>query len=270
MTPTPVPGPPDNVTAVAGNTSATISWSAPAVAGGSAINSYSAVSSPEGKSCQTSGALSCVVGGLTNGATYTFTVTAGNLSGPGPASLPSNAVTPRASSTFHPITPVRLLDTRSNNGLSGKLSANSPRTFQVAGRLTVPANAVAVTGNVTVVNSTNGWAVYLGPVATAAPATSTVNFGKGQVVGNGLTVSLSGTGMLSATFMSTAGSTTDLVFDVTGYFTSDTTGATYHAMTPVDSSTAAAATGCPASSRPRPRARSSWRAGTESRGTPSR
>ncbi len=36
--------------------------------------------------------------------------------------------------------------------------------------------------------------------------------------GNGLTVALGSNGTLSATYMSTGGNKTDLVFDVTGYF----------------------------------------------------
>jgi hypothetical protein len=135
--------------------------------------------------------------------------------------------------TYHPITPVRLLDTRTGVGLTGKLTANTPRTFPVAGRLGIPANASAVTGNVTVVGSSAGWAVYLGPAPVASPTTSTINFTTGQVAGNGLTVALSATGSLSATYISSGANTTDLVFDVTGYFTSDGTGQTYHPMNPV-------------------------------------
>ncbi|HEY1167881.1 MAG TPA: hypothetical protein VGE81_02705 [Candidatus Limnocylindrales bacterium] len=121
--------------------------------------------------------------------------------------------------TYHPITPARLLDTRSGVGLSGKLVANTPRTFQVTGRGGVPSNATGVTGNVTAVNETNGWAVFLGPNPIANPPTSTINFVKGEILANGLTVALGSAGTLSATYMSTAGATTDLVFDVTGYFT---------------------------------------------------
>jgi spore germination protein YaaH len=134
--------------------------------------------------------------------------------------------------TYHAVAPVRMLDSRSANGLSGKFAANVPRTFQVAGRGTVPANAVAVTGNVTVVNSTAGWAAYLGPVAAAAPTTSTINFVKGEVKGNNLTMTLDSKGALSATFMSSPGNTTDIVFDVTGYYTADATGARFVPMTP--------------------------------------
>jgi hypothetical protein len=138
-------------------------------------------------------------------------------------------------STFHPLTPpVRILDTRSGNGLGGRLLASTPVTFNVAGRAGsgIPANANAVTGNVTVVNQTNPWGIYLGPNPVAYPGTSSMNFDAGQITGNGLTVALSASGTLSATYMANPGNSTDLVLDLTGYFTPDTSGATYHAITP--------------------------------------
>ncbi|MGA2513870.1 MAG: hypothetical protein ABSG37_09670 [Candidatus Limnocylindrales bacterium] len=127
-------------------------------------------------------------------------------------------VSPITGSTYHAISPARLLDTRSGNGLSGPFNANSPRTFGVTGRAGIPAGATAVTGNITAVDETAGWAVYLGPDPTASPGSSTINFGAGEVIGNGLTVALRADGTLSATYMSSSGNTTDLVFDVTGYF----------------------------------------------------
>ena len=147
--------------------------------------------------------------------------------------------------TYHPITPVRAVDTRYDTGLTMKLSANVPQTFQVAGALGIPGNATAVTGNVTVVNPTYSWAVYLGPVETATPATSTINFNAGDIKANGLTVALSGAGQLSATYISFSGNTTDLVFDITGYFTPNMTGASYHPITPVRVVDTRYATGLP-------------------------
>src|SRR5664280_992682 len=105
--------------------------------------------------------------------------------------------------TYHPMNPPsRLLDTRSGNGWSGRIAANTPATFQVSGRGGVPSNATAVTGNVTVVSPTFAWAVFVGPVATPSPSTSTINFKVGDIKGNGLTVALGAGGTLSVTYMS--------------------------------------------------------------------
>ena len=118
------------------------------------------------------------------------------------ALMPAAAVASTSGpAVYVPIAPVRLLDTRVGNGLSAKLSANVPATFQVTGRGGIPADATAVTGNLTVTDSTAGWAVYLGPDPIAYPSSSTINFNKAEILANGLTVALSPTGTLSATYM---------------------------------------------------------------------
>jgi hypothetical protein len=120
--------------------------------------------------------------------------------------------------TYVPLAPARLLDSRVGNGLAGAFSSGVPRTFQVSGRGGVPSTAVAVTGNLTVTNQTQPGYIYLGPDPVASPTSSTLNFPVGDNRANGVTVALSPTGSLSAVYMATAGGTTDLVFDVTGYF----------------------------------------------------
>jgi hypothetical protein len=135
----------------------------------------------------------------------------------GPTSTVTVVVTPPA--TFVPLAPARLLDTRVANGLAGTFSANTPRTFQVSGRGGVPADAVAVTGNLTVTGQTAAGFVFLGPTPTASPTSSTLNFPLADTRANGLTVALSPSGTLSAVYGAPAGKTTHLVFDVTGYFT---------------------------------------------------
>jgi hypothetical protein len=134
--------------------------------------------------------------------------------------------------TYHTITPVRLLDTRKKLGLSGKFVAKTPREFTVR-RLGIPSTAKAVTGNLTVTGSTGSYAVYLGPTKQVAPTTSTINFAKGQIRANSLTVALSPTGTLWATYLASARQTTDLVFDVTGYYTTGVGGDMYVPIDPV-------------------------------------
>jgi hypothetical protein len=158
-----------------------------------------------------------------------------------------------AATTYHPITATRVYNTQTGKGATGKLVANTPRTFTVTGGA-IPAGATAVTGNVTVINPSNSWAVFVGPVATGSPSTSTINFVKGQTVANSMTVALSAKGTLSATYMSTAGNTTDFVFDVTGYYTPDTSGDRYSPLTParlVDSRIGVGLAGRLASKTPR-------------------
>ncbi len=87
------PGVPTSVTAVNGSGQATVSFAAPVSNGGSPIFLYTVTSSPDGIiAAGTSSPIT--ITGLTNGTAYTFTVTAMNVIGTGPASGPSNSVTP--------------------------------------------------------------------------------------------------------------------------------------------------------------------------------
>ncbi len=95
------PGQVGNVSATAGYASANVTWSAPT--SGDPVTTY-IITPYIGSVAHTPTAItgnpaptSAFVSGLTNGTTYTFTVTASNPAGTGPESPPSNAVTPSAS-----------------------------------------------------------------------------------------------------------------------------------------------------------------------------
>ena len=88
-----VPDAPTIGTATAGNTSASVTFTAPSNVGGGAITGYTVVSSPGGFT-GTGASSPITVSGLTNGASYTFTVVATNAYGTGPASAASNSIIP--------------------------------------------------------------------------------------------------------------------------------------------------------------------------------
>jgi hypothetical protein len=228
-----VPGAPGDVTAVGAHNSAVVSWTG-AVSLGSPVSAYTATAAPGGKNCTwTAGPLTCTISGLIDRDTYSITVTATNASGTGWPSSPGVFVVPLAGSTYHPLTPARILDTRNGTGLSGPFSNHVARTFQVTGRGGVPSNATAVTGNLTVTAQTSKGYLFIGPNAMNDPTSSTLNFPVGDDRANGVTVALGAGGILSVTFVAPApGPTTHVLFDVTGYFTTDASGSTYVPLTP--------------------------------------
>ncbi len=114
--PVAVPDPPSGVATTRGWGAITVSWAAPAD-NGSPIIGYTVTSSPGSHTCTwTNGPLSCTVASLQADAPYTFTVTATNGSGTGPASTPSAVVTTISGDTYHAVTPARVLDSRSGTG----------------------------------------------------------------------------------------------------------------------------------------------------------
>ena len=108
-----------------------------------------------------------------------------------------------------------------------KLVAGHAQTFTVTNESldstrNIPADAVALTGNLTVTAQTAPGYFALTQAPDNAPSTSTLNFPLGDDRANGVTVPLAtngSTGTLSITYVSkTAGATAQVVFDVTGYF----------------------------------------------------
>lgn len=135
-----VPGAPIDVFATAGNTQATVKFSAPTSNGGAPITGYSVASNPPGGVDSNSGTtgLTHVVTGLANGVAYTFSVSATNTVGTGPLSATSNAVTPFAPDpipdafSFTPLTGVPFNDTITSNAITVS-GINVPSPIGIAG-----------------------------------------------------------------------------------------------------------------------------------------
>ncbi len=111
-----VPGAPTEVEATAGNGRATVTFTTPDSNGGRDITLYTVTSSP-GSITATGTGTEIVVGGLTNGVTYTFTVRATNSVGLGAPSNASNAVTPVGVVTI-PDAPTSVVGTAGNGQVS--------------------------------------------------------------------------------------------------------------------------------------------------------
>lgn len=124
-----VPGAPSSISATAGNSEATVSFSLPADTGGSAITGYTVKSNPAGGTDSNAGttAASHTITGLTNGIAYTFTCTANNTAGTGPASAISNSVIPSSSNA-----PVLSVSTLSNNSFTNNATLNITGTVTAA------------------------------------------------------------------------------------------------------------------------------------------
>lgn len=236
-----LPTSPSGVTATAGNTYATLTWTPALSAGSSPITGYRVT--PSGGSPQTfnGSATSAVFTGLTNGTSYTFTVAAINAIGTGPDSVPSNTVTPAtpAAGVYVPVTPFRILDTRQCAPCGAPIGPYSTpfdtgtiRQLQVTGGGgVIPSSGVtAVVLNVTATDTTQSGFFTLYPHGAGRPNSSNVNFVAGQTVPNLVQVAVGASGQVDLyNFYGNA----DMIIDVAGYFaTGGGTNGLFNPLTP--------------------------------------
>lgn len=130
---------------------------------------------------------------------------------PPPPTAPPPGLPP--TSKFTPLTPSRLLDTRSGLGGSMRLRRGEQIVLQVTGRGGVPIGATAaVLGFVAVDPSSPGYLTTF-PCSSPRPLASTVNFVRSQIVANTMISALSPSGQVCIW----AFADTDVVVDVTGW-----------------------------------------------------
>jgi hypothetical protein len=133
--------------------------------------------------------------------------------------------------SFHPITPNRILWTQSGLGApKAKLAAGSTLAMQITGASGIPSGATAVVVGFLTWNSTG--AGYLVPYAdgTSKPGTSGIQYRSGVTLSDTQIVPLGSNGKMDIYDSNFA---TDAGADVFGYFTSGTGGQKYHAISPV-------------------------------------
>jgi hypothetical protein len=134
--------------------------------------------------------------------------------------------TSSAASTFTPVTPVRLVDTRAAG--QHALGAGGILDLQVAGGSSpVPASATAVVVNVTGVGATANTylQVYPTPAAGGAyPLVSNLNLARGQTAAAAVTVTVGASGNIR---IRNAAGATNVIVDLSGYFTAGTSGDRY-------------------------------------------
>ncbi|MFF5975575.1 hypothetical protein ACFY7C_29110 [Streptomyces sp. NPDC012769] len=132
---------------------------------------------------------------------------------------------------FHAMPPTRLMNTMAGLGVAqGKVGGGKTVTLQVTGKSGIPAAGVsAVVMNVTAVAPTATGYVSVFPAGTTRPATSNLNFTAGRTIPNLVVVPVSADGKVS--FYNHSGSV-DLLADVSGYYVTDGSGATYKPVGP--------------------------------------
>lgn len=125
---------------------------------------------------------------------------------------------------LEPVEPSRISDSRDSGDTvdgeaegEGLVEAGTSRQIAVTGRAGVPDDAKGVVLNVTTVGADAPGFVTLYPCDEDVPSTSSVNFGRGQVVANSTVVKLSGDGDICV-FASTD---VHVLVDTTGYVGDD-------------------------------------------------
>ncbi len=150
---------------------------------------------------------------------------------PTPTPTHSPTPTPSASGSYHPLTPARIVDTRtSTGGHPFKLGEGEVATFQVTGVGGVPSSGVtAVAINLSATEGTFYSYLTVYPSDAARPTASNLNFVPGQDVPNMVIVKVGADGNVK---VYNYGGQVHVIIDVVGWFGTGTDGAKYNPVPP--------------------------------------
>ncbi len=156
------------------------------------------------------------------------------VSGECGAANETTVVTYAGPGRYTPLTPARILDTRTGTGgISGPIGALAPAEVQVTGMGGVPASGVsAVALNVTVTQPSATGRLIIYPAGTISPEAAHVSFNAGETVPNLVVAKLGAGGKVA---MINVTGTAHVIYDVAGWYSDDPAGndGRYTAVTPV-------------------------------------
>ncbi|HZF08262.1 MAG TPA: carboxypeptidase regulatory-like domain-containing protein [Thermoanaerobaculia bacterium] len=164
---------------------------------------------------------SCTISGAATGTldnTATVAAPAG-VTDPTPGNNSATDSDTLLAGLFYSVTPCRLLDTRNANGPYGgpPINALSTRTFVAAGQCGVPADATALSYNLTVLQGTAAGDLRVYSTGIAAPLVSVINYVINQVRANNGITGLGAAGDFVVRSDQPVG-TVHIILDVNGYF----------------------------------------------------
>ena len=133
-----------------------------------------------------------------------------------PSILPPPSPPAPAGAAFHPIDPVRLVDTREDRGVAGAFGPGRSATFAATGQLGIPTSGVTgVVLNVTATQPTVESYLTVWPAGVPRPVASSVNFRAGDTVPNLVT---SGVGTDGRVAVFNEKGTVHVIVDVVGWY----------------------------------------------------
>lgn len=136
--------------------------------------------------------------------------------------------------TYVPVTPYRAVDTRNGTGgvPTAKIAGGSKDVLALAGQGGLPSSGMtAVAINLTVTNASAGIVLEAYPDGVSAPLMTSVSAGTGDTASAMSIVPLGSDGKIDL-YNASSGSTVDVIGDISGYFTTGTSGEFYHAIPP--------------------------------------
>jgi hypothetical protein len=153
---------------------------------------------------------------LKPGTLYTITTTAIDSEG---SSATRTVYFSTAGSDYTAYGPTRILDTRKGLGAVGPLRSGVPVSLKIAGNGAIPSTASAYAANLTITAPTGSGLIIAYPTGSTRPATSNLNYSKGQTIAGLSQVPADGSGDFTLYNQESAG-TVQMIADIFGYYTS--------------------------------------------------